>query len=141
MFVSSVLRAHMNGECIMHCNQAVGADISGVHTLRSVQQQQQPHQQQQVDADDNIKVVVRVRPLFPVELAKGATNVITVAEDSSSLQVSQPHSATIPCAKFTRCNSRLHDVKASPQQRVSSGKAAAPQAAALLCTRAIKPAA
>jgi hypothetical protein len=49
-------------------------------------QQPQP-QQQQSDADDNIKVVVRVRPLFPAELARGATNVITVAEDSSSLQV------------------------------------------------------
>jgi hypothetical protein len=50
---------------------------------------QQAQQQQGADADDNIKVVVRVRPLFPAELAKGATNVISVAEDSSSLQVSQ----------------------------------------------------
>lgn len=32
-------------------------------------------------------VVVRVRPMFPAEVAKGATNVITVAEDCSSLQV------------------------------------------------------
>jgi hypothetical protein len=49
---------------------------------------QQAQQQQGADADDNIKVVVRVRPLFPAELAKGAANVISVAEDSSSLQVS-----------------------------------------------------
>lgn len=52
--------------------------------LQTLQQQQQ---QQQSEADDNIKVVVRVRPLFPAELAKGATNVIQVAEDCSSLQV------------------------------------------------------
>lgn len=50
--------------------------------LQTIQQQQQ-----QSEADDNIKVVVRVRPLFPAELAKGATNVIQVAEDCGSLQV------------------------------------------------------
>lgn len=30
---------------------------------------------------------MRVRPLFPGEVAKGAASVISVAEDSSSLQV------------------------------------------------------
>jgi hypothetical protein len=36
---------------------------------------------------DNIKVVVRVRPLFPPETAKGAANVVSVAEDCSSMKV------------------------------------------------------
>jgi len=36
---------------------------------------------------DNIKVVVRVRPLFPNENAKGAANVVQIAEDCSSMKV------------------------------------------------------
>lgn len=36
---------------------------------------------------DNIKVVVRVRPLFPAESAKGAANVVQVNEDCSSMKV------------------------------------------------------
>lgn len=40
--------------------------------------------------DDNIKVVVRVRPLNPQEQAKGAASVVQVAEDCSSLQVVVP---------------------------------------------------
>jgi hypothetical protein len=36
---------------------------------------------------DNIKVVVRVRPLFPPEVAKGAVNVVAVAEDCGSMKV------------------------------------------------------
>jgi hypothetical protein len=65
------------------------ADAICIHVLLQTLQQQQ--QQQQPEADDNIKVVVRVRPLFPAELAKGATNVIQVAEDCSSLQVGTNH--------------------------------------------------
>lgn len=55
--------------------------MSWLHTL-------QQQQQQQSDAD-NIKVVVRLRPLFPGELAKNATNVCQVAEDFSSLKVGE----------------------------------------------------
>ena len=36
---------------------------------------------------DNIKVVVRVRPLFPQEGAKGAANVVQVADDCSGMKV------------------------------------------------------
>lgn len=36
---------------------------------------------------DNIKVVVRVRPLFPPEAAKGAANVVQVSEDGSAMKV------------------------------------------------------
>jgi len=42
---------------------------------------------QQVDQSDNIKVVVRVRPLFPHEVAKGSTHVVNVQDDFTSLQV------------------------------------------------------
>lgn len=50
------------------------------------QLQQQQQQQQQSDAD-NIKVVVRLRPLFPHEQGKGAAEVAHVSEDYSSLKV------------------------------------------------------
>lgn len=36
---------------------------------------------------DNIKVVVRLRPLFPNEVSKGAANVMHTSEDCSSLKV------------------------------------------------------
>eukprot|EP00879_Flechtneria_rotunda_P012816 GHRR01013382.1.p1 GENE.GHRR01013382.1~~GHRR01013382.1.p1 ORF type:complete len:178 (+),score=47.69 GHRR01013382.1:1082-1615(+) len=49
-------------------------------------QQQQPQQQQQSDAD-NIKVVVRIRPLFSHEASKGATQIAEVSEGCSSLKV------------------------------------------------------
>ena len=38
---------------------------------------------------DNIKVVARIRPLFPSEVAKGATGVVQVAEDGGSMKVSR----------------------------------------------------
>jgi hypothetical protein len=60
-----------------------------VYLLQSLQQQlqqQQSQQQQQSDAD-NIKVVVRLRPLFPHEQSKGAAEVAHVSEDYSSLKV------------------------------------------------------
>ena len=44
----------------------------------------------QPDASDNIKVVVRVRPLFPQEELKGAREVVQVSEDFSSVKVVVP---------------------------------------------------
>jgi hypothetical protein len=43
---------------------------------------------------DNIKVVVRVRPLFPHEQAKGAASVVDVAEDYSTLKVGASSSSS-----------------------------------------------
>jgi hypothetical protein len=56
--------------------------------LQSLQQQLQQQQQQQQQSDaDNIKVVVRLRPLFPQEQSKGAAEVAHVSDDCSSLKV------------------------------------------------------
>jgi hypothetical protein len=61
-----------------------------VHHSRSVSaprlQGQNANNSSNNDAD-NIKVVVRVRPLFPHEEAKGAASVVDVAEDYSSVKV------------------------------------------------------
>jgi hypothetical protein len=57
-----------------------------LQSLQQQLQQQQQQQQQQSDAD-NIKVVVRLRPLFPHEQSKGAAEVAHVSEDYSSLKV------------------------------------------------------
>ncbi len=58
----------------------------------------QQHQQQQDGGSDNIKVVVRVRPLFPNEAGKGGSNVISVGDDFQSLKVC----ATLHCCLVAR---------------------------------------
>lgn len=57
--------------------------------VKNPQQQQEAQPQQQQSDADNIKVVARLRPLFPAELTKSATNVCQVSEDFSSLKVSR----------------------------------------------------
>ncbi|WIA28382.1 hypothetical protein OEZ86_010928 [Tetradesmus obliquus] len=70
--------------------QKSNSDLS-VASMHSLQQQLQQQQQQQQQSDaDNIKVVVRLRPLFPHEQSKGAAEVAHVSEDYSSLKVVVP---------------------------------------------------
>jgi hypothetical protein len=51
---------------------------------------------QQLDQSDNIKVVVRVRPLFPEETNKSVGNVVGVNDEFSALTVSQAVSRGTP---------------------------------------------
>jgi hypothetical protein len=79
------VRATLKAMCpVLHFTSFPPACL--LQSLQQQLQQQQSQQQQQSDAD-NIKVVVRLRPLFPYEQSKGAAEVAHVSEDYSSLKV------------------------------------------------------
>ncbi|GBF90201.1 kif12 type kinesin [Raphidocelis subcapitata] len=73
--------------------QKTASDASIASTASALQRQQQPEATSSGgggSGGDNIKVVVRVRPLFPGEAGKGAANVVQVAEDGGSMKVIVP---------------------------------------------------
>jgi hypothetical protein len=68
--------------------------------------QSEQSEQAAVDAD-NIKVVVRLRPLFPQEVAKGAAEVVKVADDCSSMRVQSTDYSMHSCM-HSRMHARTH---------------------------------